>query len=70
MIGALRNRLLTTLIAAVLIGAAATAEASEWSSFEEADRVYHETVLEGMAIEDRVAELKPGAGWPLMAADE
>ncbi len=66
MIGALSNRLLTKLIAAVLIGAAATAEASEWSSFEEADRVYHETVLEGMAIEDRVAELKPGADGPAL----
>ena len=46
------------------MGAAATrqgpiaSETPEWSSFEEADRVYHETILAGVVIEDRVAELK------------
>ena len=62
MVGALTNRLLTKLIAATLIGAAMAAEASQWSSFEEADRVYHETILEGVRIEERVAELEGDAG--------
>ncbi len=53
--------LLVTLIAVIsFIGgaSAASAQTSEWSSFAEADRVYHEAILEGKAIEDRVALLK------------
>ena len=33
-------------------------EVSEWATFDEADRVYHEAILDGVAIEDRVAGLK------------
>ncbi len=61
MTGAFSDRLLAALAAATLVfvsASAAFAETSEWSSFEEADRVYHETILEGIAIEDRVAGLK------------
>ena len=62
MVGALTNRLPTKLIVATLIGAAMAAEASQWSSFDEADRVYHETILEGVTIEERVTELEGDAG--------
>ena len=42
--------------------AAASADVPEWATFEDADRVYHEAILEGVAIEDRVAELKSASG--------
>ena len=45
---------------AVTTQAPLSVDVSEWPSFEEADRVYHEAILEGMAIEGRVAGLKAG----------
>ena len=56
------NWSLSTLVTAILFGggaplAAASGE-STWSSFEDADRVYHETIRAGVTIEDRVAGLK------------
>ena len=59
---AFSNRLLLARGTAFLLGVgaafAASAEATEWATFEEADRVYHEAILDEVAIEERVAGLK------------
>ena len=41
---------------------AAAADEAKWATFDEADRVYHEAIRDGVTIEDRVAELEADTG--------